>query len=115
VFNKNVRDSFGVGIHGTKFSHFSFSLANRRIWFYAPGVFKLCARGKESITSAQKKKTEVCIDIRKQGFLTYALFTSIHPGELPWWCSGWGFKTRPRRWIFKGDKNPQHTFLSDGK
>jgi hypothetical protein len=28
---------------------------------------------------------------------------------------GCGFKTRPRRWIFKGDKNPQHTFLSDGK
>jgi hypothetical protein len=26
-----------------------------------------------------------------------------------------GFKTRPRRWIFKGNKNPQHTFLSDGK
>jgi hypothetical protein len=26
-----------------------------------------------------------------------------------------GFKTRPRRWIFKGDKYPQHTFLSDGK
>jgi hypothetical protein len=26
-----------------------------------------------------------------------------------------GFKTRLRRWIFKGDKNPQHTFLSDGK
>jgi hypothetical protein len=25
------------------------------------------------------------------------------------------FKTRPRRWIFKGDKNPQLTFLSDGK
>jgi hypothetical protein len=24
------------------------------------------------------------------------------------------FKTRPRRWIFKGDKNPHHTFLSDG-
>jgi hypothetical protein len=28
---------------------------------------------------------------------------------------GCGFKTRPRRWIFKGDKNPLHTFLSDGK
>jgi hypothetical protein len=28
---------------------------------------------------------------------------------------GCGFKTRPRRWIFKGDKNPQHTSLSDGK
>jgi hypothetical protein len=28
---------------------------------------------------------------------------------------GCGFKTLPRRWIFKGDKNPQHTFLSDGK
>jgi hypothetical protein len=28
---------------------------------------------------------------------------------------GYGFKTRTRRWIFKGDKNPQHTFLSDGK
>jgi hypothetical protein len=28
---------------------------------------------------------------------------------------GFGFKTRPRRWIFKDDKNPQHTFLSDGK
>jgi hypothetical protein len=28
---------------------------------------------------------------------------------------GCGFKTRPRRWVFKGDKNPQHTFLSDGK
>jgi hypothetical protein len=28
---------------------------------------------------------------------------------------GCGFKTRPKRWIFKGDKNPQHTFLSDGK
>jgi hypothetical protein len=28
---------------------------------------------------------------------------------------GCGFKTRPRRCIFKGDKNPQHTFLSDGK
>jgi hypothetical protein len=28
---------------------------------------------------------------------------------------GFGFKTRPRRWIFKGNKNPQHTFLSDGK
>jgi hypothetical protein len=26
-----------------------------------------------------------------------------------------GFKTRPRRWVFKGDKNPQHTFLSDGQ
>jgi hypothetical protein len=29
--------------------------------------------------------------------------------------NGCGFKTRPRRWIFKGDKNPQHTSLSDGK
>jgi hypothetical protein len=28
---------------------------------------------------------------------------------------GCGFKIRPRRWIFKGDKNPQHTFLSGGK
>jgi hypothetical protein len=28
---------------------------------------------------------------------------------------GCGFKTRRRRWIFKVDKNPQHTFLSDGK
>jgi hypothetical protein len=28
---------------------------------------------------------------------------------------GCGFITRPRRWIFKDDKNPQHTFLSDGK
>jgi hypothetical protein len=28
---------------------------------------------------------------------------------------GCRFKTWPRRWIFKGDKNPQHTFLSDGK
>jgi hypothetical protein len=28
---------------------------------------------------------------------------------------GCGFITRPRRWIFKGDKNPQHIFLSDGK
>jgi hypothetical protein len=24
-------------------------------------------------------------------------------------------RTRSRRWIFKGDKNPQHTFFSDGK
>jgi hypothetical protein len=23
-------------------------------------------------------------------------------------------QTRPRRWIFKGDKNPQHTFLRIG-
>jgi hypothetical protein len=30
-------------------------------------------------------------------------------------ATGCGFKTRPRRWIFKVDKNPQHTFLSDGK
>jgi hypothetical protein len=29
--------------------------------------------------------------------------------------NGSGFKTRSRRWIFKGDKNPQHTFPSDGK
>jgi hypothetical protein len=28
---------------------------------------------------------------------------------------GCGFKTRPRQWIYKGDKNPHHTFLSDGK
>jgi hypothetical protein len=28
---------------------------------------------------------------------------------------GCGLKPRPRRWIFKGDKIPQHTFLSDGK
>jgi hypothetical protein len=28
---------------------------------------------------------------------------------------GYGLKTRPRRWIFKGDKNPQHTLLSNGK
>jgi hypothetical protein len=28
---------------------------------------------------------------------------------------GCGFKTQPRRWIFNSDKNPQHTFLSDGK
>jgi hypothetical protein len=28
---------------------------------------------------------------------------------------GCGLKTWPRRWIFMGDKNPQHTFLSDGK
>jgi hypothetical protein len=26
-----------------------------------------------------------------------------------------GFKTLPRRWISKGDKNTQHTFLSNGK
>jgi hypothetical protein len=26
-----------------------------------------------------------------------------------------GFKTQPRRRFFKGDKNPQHTFLSNGK
>jgi hypothetical protein len=28
---------------------------------------------------------------------------------------GCEFKTRPRRWIFKSDKSPQPTFLSDGK
>jgi hypothetical protein len=28
---------------------------------------------------------------------------------------GFGFKTRQRRLTFKGDNNPQHTFLSDGK
>jgi hypothetical protein len=28
---------------------------------------------------------------------------------------GYGLKTRPRRRIFRGDKNAQHTFLSDGK
>jgi hypothetical protein len=26
-----------------------------------------------------------------------------------------GFKTRPKWWIFKGDKIPQHAFLSDEK
>jgi hypothetical protein len=44
--------------------------------------------------------------------------------KSPRWCSGqcachWiqrsRVRTRPRRWIFKGVKNPQHTFLSDGK
>jgi hypothetical protein len=43
----------------------------------------------------------------------YGTLRLIHP------CStgpkGCGFKTRPRRWIFNCDKNPQHTFLSDGK
>jgi hypothetical protein len=28
---------------------------------------------------------------------------------------GFGFKTQPRPWIFKGNKNSQHTFLSGGK
>jgi hypothetical protein len=28
---------------------------------------------------------------------------------------GYGSNTRPRRWICKDDKNPQHNFLSDGK
>jgi hypothetical protein len=28
---------------------------------------------------------------------------------------GCGFKTQPWRWIFNGDKNAPHTFLSDGK
>jgi hypothetical protein len=41
----------------------------------------------------------------------------------PWWSSRYlacylthrlGVRTRPRRWIFKGDKNPQHTFLGMG-
>jgi hypothetical protein len=27
---------------------------------------------------------------------------------------GCRFKSRSRHWIFMGDKNPQHTFLSDG-
>jgi hypothetical protein len=28
---------------------------------------------------------------------------------------GCGLKTQPKRWNFKGDENPQHIFLSDGK
>jgi hypothetical protein len=28
--------------------------------------------------------------------------------------NGHGVQTRPRRWIFKGDKNSQHTFLQMG-
>jgi hypothetical protein len=28
---------------------------------------------------------------------------------------GCGFKIRPRRWIVKDDKKPQHPFLSEGK
>jgi hypothetical protein len=36
-------------------------------------------------------------------------------GVLATGPKGCGFKTRPRQWIFKGDKNTQHTFLSDGK
>jgi hypothetical protein len=36
-------------------------------------------------------------------------------GVLATGPKGCGFKTLPRRWTFKGDKNPQHTFLWDGK
>jgi hypothetical protein len=46
-------------------------------------------------------------DIRRLGGVVVSVLATGHKG-----C---GFKTRLRRWIFKGDKNPQHTFLSDGK
>jgi hypothetical protein len=35
-----------------------------------------------------------------------------------YWLVCWPLHTKvagSKRWIFKGDKNPQHTFLSDGK
>jgi hypothetical protein len=47
------------------------------------------------------------IEIRRHGAVVVSMLTAGPKG-----C---GFKTRPRRWIFKVDKNPQHTFLSDGK
>jgi hypothetical protein len=31
------------------------------------------------------------------------------------WTKRLRVRTRPRQWIFKGDKNPQNTFFSDGK
>jgi hypothetical protein len=51
----------------------------------------------------QRLKTETC---RLGGVVMTVLATE---------SKGCGFKTRPRRRIFKDDKNPQHTFLSDGK
>jgi hypothetical protein len=48
------------------------------------------------------------------------LYTLVSLCLSPRWCSGQCFchwtqaswvQTRPRGWIFKGDKNPQHTFL----
>jgi hypothetical protein len=51
----------------------------------------------------QRLITETC---RLGGVVVSVLATRL---------KGCGFKTGPRRWIFKGDKNPQHTFLPDGK
>jgi hypothetical protein len=32
-------------------------------------------------------------------------------GRRKHWTQGWWVQTRRRRWIFKSDKNPQHTFF----
>jgi hypothetical protein len=46
-------------------------------------------------------------DIGRLGGVVVSVLATVPKGS--------GFKTRQRIWIFKVDKNPQHTFLSDGK
>jgi hypothetical protein len=47
------------------------------------------------------------IDLRRLGGVVVSVLATGSKG-----C---GLKTRLRRWNFEGDKNPQQTFLSDGK
>jgi hypothetical protein len=58
-------------------------------------------------------------NIKKEPIYSVKIFTrrlgDVVAGVLSAGPKGFGFKTRLRRRIFKGDKNPQHTFLSDGK
>jgi hypothetical protein len=55
----------------------------------------------------ETKNLHFMLQIGRLGGVVVSVLATGHKG-----C---GFKTQPRRWIFKGDKNPQHTFLWDGK
>jgi hypothetical protein len=52
----------------------------------------------------------MCLNKKKTGRLGDVVVSVLAAGP-----KGCGFKTWPRQWIFKGDKNPRLTFFSDGK
>jgi hypothetical protein len=78
-------------------------LSNSSWWSRGNGQWVVQKMRVEWRAGFQGLKTETCL---LGGIVVTVLATGT---------KGCRFKTRLRRWIFKGDKYPQHTFLSDGK
>jgi hypothetical protein len=93
--------------------------AHRLIYVNSSGqrfLLSVCSQVKRKRGAGNRTGRETTLfNLLKQSGNYMCRLSGVVVSVLATGPKGCWFKTRPRRWIFKVDKNPQHTFLSDGK